>query len=190
MDVPLWAALLIGLGGGLIATFARISYERTAELRNRMIQAADDFSTSVFRALSAMRDSLDAAADTEEPITTGTVTGPLFREPLQSGLDEVGKRIDEVHERLARVHLLIGVPEDSAAGESADRILRKLRECNSSLNDWPNSITDHRTKKEYNASFDAAAKEHDRFNRAARREIRAGVFVTLVRWVRWGWTRT
>lgn len=44
-------AVLSGIGAGLVTTALRISHERGAELRGRMLDAADEFSTRVVAAL-------------------------------------------------------------------------------------------------------------------------------------------
>jgi hypothetical protein len=45
--VPIWAAVVIGLGSGLLSglvgTFATITHERGAEFRTRMLSAAENF---------------------------------------------------------------------------------------------------------------------------------------------------
>jgi hypothetical protein len=67
--VPLWQALLLGFGaaavGGLLVTWLRISHERTAELRTRMIQAADEFAGAAFRTIAPMRDAAAKIQDAE-----------------------------------------------------------------------------------------------------------------------------
>jgi hypothetical protein len=78
--VPLWAAILIGLGSGLIGTVARISYERTAELRTRMIEADDGFSASVFRALAAWRDVIYAVEEAEKGETESATRVEFLRD--------------------------------------------------------------------------------------------------------------
>jgi hypothetical protein len=55
-DVPLWAAILIGLGGGGLAVFARIAYERGVEFRTRQIAAADEYIVTLGRTMKACRD--------------------------------------------------------------------------------------------------------------------------------------
>lgn len=56
---PTWVtvvvALAAGLASGLLATMLRISHDRGAELRTRMVDAADEFCVAVVAARQRMR---------------------------------------------------------------------------------------------------------------------------------------
>jgi hypothetical protein len=99
MDVPLWAAIVIGFGSGLFATGMRISYERTAELRSRMIQAADEFATAAFRTIAGLRDApkkvqdADYVADPEVLGETAEECGVLTWEQRSFGEQAVLQRV-------------------------------------------------------------------------------------------------
>jgi hypothetical protein len=54
-SVPLWAAILIALGGGVLAVLVRIAYERGAEFRTRQIEAADEYLAVAWRVMTACR---------------------------------------------------------------------------------------------------------------------------------------
>ena len=85
---------------------------------------------------------------------------------------------DNVHERMARVQLLLGVSEESEAGRSAWTIVVTLRKCEIAMlqEGEPESLGQVRANRL------AATGELDRFNRAARREIRAGYFSIARTW--------
>ena len=55
--MPSWVVALlvafVGLTAGLVGTFARIAYDRGAELRTRMLDAADEFVTAMTAAKPA-----------------------------------------------------------------------------------------------------------------------------------------
>lgn len=55
MTVPLWAAILIGVSSGLLATLVRIGHERGAEFRTRMLNAAEGFLSAADRASGELR---------------------------------------------------------------------------------------------------------------------------------------
>ena len=54
-SVPLWAAALIGLGGGVLAVLVRIVHDRGAEFRTRQIEAADHYLTTAYRIQASCR---------------------------------------------------------------------------------------------------------------------------------------
>lgn len=66
-QVPLWAALLIGLGGGVIGTLVAQGLERGAEMRTRMLQAADDYLSAAIAAERAAEDLKNAFGATPRP---------------------------------------------------------------------------------------------------------------------------
>jgi hypothetical protein len=174
-SVPLWAALLIGLGGGLVGTIARIGYERTAELRTRMIVASDEFSTAVADALGVILEAT-RVYDDEKP-------GNLVS--LSRTLDE---KVNVVNQRLSRVHLLIGVPEDSPAGAWAGVCASGLRNAASLLRGRSRPDPDDRWSLQQFIGAECDVQEAQlEFSRHARREIRAGtLFAVRVRTERAG----
>jgi hypothetical protein len=187
--VELWQAILIGiaagLGGGLLGTMARISYERTAELRTRMIEAADDFSTNVFRTIAGLRDAhrrIDQHAD--------YVINPVgeWHPAIQQVIDQVAELADHLHERLARLELLFGPSEESHASEHANNIVVAVRNCQNAIRQYPHSVTgdptartDRPARQKFNENYARLVTEHSPFSSAARREIRAGFLASLWR---------
>jgi hypothetical protein len=65
-DVPLWAAILIGLGGGVLAALVRIVYDRGAEFRTRQLDATDDYLRIALEIQSAWRGLWLPLKDREE----------------------------------------------------------------------------------------------------------------------------
>jgi hypothetical protein len=154
------AGLIGGASGGFIATLLQIAHERSENFRSRCVQAADDFSTALSRALLALNDAYalfkkGAFADTSEP------------------LELARKSMDEAHSHLARVELLFG--DESAAGDAAHDAIIHLRTAFDIL--APATGADPLTG--YVEAYDEAHVCQLRFNRAAREQIRP--------W--WSWRR-
>jgi hypothetical protein len=177
--VPLWQALLLALAAGLVGTFARIAYERTAELRTRMIQAADDFTVALYRATM-----LAGEADTTIRMHRGPVRGSTaneFHPDIQEVIDGVKAQTDDTLERLTRVQLLFGIPGESATTAEGHANITALRNCANAIAHWPDSVTQDPARRTYDENYGRLIGGVDRFTAAARREIRAW---TLVLWVR------
>ena len=54
---PTWAVIVVAVASGLLGTLLTISHERAAELRTRMLNAADEFATGTVTALQKLRNS-------------------------------------------------------------------------------------------------------------------------------------
>jgi hypothetical protein len=155
-----WAYLLVGLAGGavgsLLTTWMRISYDRGAELRQHMIDAADQFSTATLAALSQARN---AAGEIRRS------TAPLDDAPIKELLDLANDAVDDVLGKQARVHLLFG--DESDAGVAATAIGTRLRNLGGVLDQSPDSVRDHEARSTYSRYFDDVREQHTKFNRAA-----------------------
>jgi hypothetical protein len=185
VTVPLWAAILIGLGSGLVATITRISYERTAELRTRMIQAADEFLTGGARATAALRNAGKTVGNVDVVIDADDA----FHPEIQNDIATLDELFDDLRERFGRVQLLFGVPLESRAARHAEWVIISMRNCHNALAARPHSITPDPTAhverpalQQWNRNFSLVITEQGEFSRAARREIRAGFLET-------GWHR-
>ena len=55
--MSVWVAALLGFVGGLATLLLRMRHERAAELRTRMLEAADDFVSAYTTAREALRDA-------------------------------------------------------------------------------------------------------------------------------------
>jgi len=185
VDVPLWAAILIGLGSGLVATITRISYERTAELRTRMIQAADEFLTGGARVTAALR----SAGATVMNVDYVTDADGEFHPAIKRDITTLDELFDELRERFGRVQLLFGVPLESRAARHAEWVVIAMRNCHNALATRPHSIAldpagkvERPALQQWNRNFSLVITEQGEFSQAARREIRAGFLET-------GWRR-
>jgi hypothetical protein len=122
--MPQWVlTLAVGLGAGvvgtLLSTMLRISHERGAELRSRMLEAADEF---VGAASDAVSTSHRASLQTFPLQLAGhrlsdDVADPLIEQAVAS-IGRAREALAEVQRRQPRIRLLFGV--DSDAGMHAE----------------------------------------------------------------------
>jgi hypothetical protein len=178
VDVPLWAAILIGLGSGVIGTLARIAYDRNAEIRNRMIQAADDFTISLFKTITILRDAESRIDSHSDELVDDELE---WIADIQDALDTVSAQVDDLHERLARVQLLFGASASSPTTQRGHSILTAARNAHNALRDSPSSVNDPRARQQFNRNNMAVMNGVDPFTETAREELRAW---TIVRWAR------
>jgi hypothetical protein len=123
-----WATVLIAIGSaaltgviaGLLTTRLRIQHEREERLRERMLNAADDFATGAQQAHRGLWEAL-AAEDQGSTIEE--------RLPAASELVKVA------HDRLARVKLLFGTK--TPAGRAAEATNNALWNFRSALEAKP-----------------------------------------------------
>ena len=183
--MPVWVAVAIGLGSGLAGTLVRIAYERTADLRTRMIDAADEFSTGTSRAIAAI-DDFHRALD-RVPVNELSKIDLAFPQQFEGELPEpldaawlvLRDATDAVAERLARVHLLFGTPQTSPAGSVADTLVVNLRFVRGFLRVHPTIVTQSENRSVYDAAADAVRTLHQDFNLWARKELRGGALWSL-----------
>lgn len=97
----LWELVVVGLvsgaAGALLTTLLRIRHERSEQLRDRMIEAADDCSTGLQQALMALGNI--TAEDADDIRLSGK---------LPKMISEGRRRKDEVLARMGRIQLLFG----------------------------------------------------------------------------------
>jgi hypothetical protein len=164
---PTWAVLLVALGSGLLGIWLQISHERGAEIRTRMLDAADQFSTGVVAALQEARNAAGEVKKAEPPLIESNAH--RFKKDVQTRLDVANQAVDHVLAMRARVHLLFG--DQSHAGIAATGVVAHLRNMGMALEDWPNSIRDYEAEGRYSRNFQGALEQHEGFNRAARHSI-------------------
>jgi hypothetical protein len=183
--VSVWQAILVaalaGVGGGLLGTWARIRYERTAELRSSMIQAADDFATAAFRTIAGIRDLPKMIQDLGDVVLIPVRDkGKLkFHPDVEQATAIAVGLADELQERFARVQVLFGIQGESAATLHAWIAIVSVRNCVNVLRMAPGSLLPNVTPddaglKQWNENFSRVVNELDSFSQSARREIRAG----------------
>lgn len=131
-----------------------------------MLDAADDFSTSVFTGMLRLRDGTATILEHDDLLIED---GGEFTQPIHATLSSASQAIDEVHGRLPRVGLLFGM--DSEAGLASHAILVALRNARMTLGDWPKSIKDSAIEKKYDRHFQEADEQHAAFVEAARSVI-------------------
>jgi hypothetical protein len=185
--MPSWSVALlvafVGLAGALLGTFGRIAYDREADLRSRMLDAADDF---VF----AMMAAVGAAESADLPNTLNVRFGHLFSPGVLRDEHEANaiaadtEATDAWHkasQRLPRIRLLFEI--DSAAAASAQRAsdevgkailaLAKFRAYGFEHQDDEDALETRgdRTTVVVRGHVKAATAASDDFSRAARAAI-------------------
>jgi hypothetical protein len=90
----------------LVTAIVTASHERAAEFRERMLNAADDFSTAAIVALQQVREVASEIKGAKEPLVDGMP--PSFKPEIKTLLDQANKAVDDVFAKQARVHLLFG----------------------------------------------------------------------------------
>jgi hypothetical protein len=122
--MPIWAAVLIALASGLLGTMARISYERTAEMRTRAIEAADEFAVATVRSFELVWKATDLCEE-EDSSASGAVR-------------EAKEAAEDLERRGTRLHLLIGPYTEPSF--HANEVFRQLKIALASLEPWPPRI--------------------------------------------------
>jgi hypothetical protein len=122
--LPAWATVLVAIAGaavsgviaGFLTTRLRIQHEREDRLRERMLEAADDYVTGAYQAHRGLWEALAA----EEQGST-----------VPERLPEASRLVNVAHDRLARVKLLFGTR--TPAGQAADATNNELWSYRSAL---------------------------------------------------------
>lgn len=183
--MPGWVVALlvavVGLAAGLIGTYVRISFERGAEIRTRMLDAADDFVT-------AMTSAQDEVFNASLPVIgwahawQGSPEGKLrsdYDDKAQEAFEAGSAAWRTANERVPRIRLLFGVdsPASSAAERASDEIgeavlrlaeVRGMADDGATLGDADEA---HRVSSEVATRTHAALAEVNEFSRAARAAI-------------------
>jgi len=115
--MPVWAAVVIGLGSGLLSglvgTFATITHERGAEFRTRMLSAAEDFIRAAegfrqavrFARADLNKDTFEALVQRyDDLVPTVTMVELLYGHESAPAIATryVGNAVLEVKDELAR----------------------------------------------------------------------------------------
>jgi hypothetical protein len=156
-------AVLVAIASGLGATLLTISHERGAELRGRMLDAADEFSTRAVAALNVARNSFG-----EILVLSGEgpyVESDTIRSEIQEAIDRLGLAVAEAQARQARVRLLFG--DESAAGLAAAEMITSLRDIELTIHQWPYLSTE-----DFERDHDTVLSAQAKFNRSALQQLR------------------
>jgi hypothetical protein len=169
--VTVVVAIAAAVATGLLATVIRISYERGAELRTRMLDAADEFLEKTVSALHVARNTagdIQYARKGGQPLVDSEgVMVPKIRELV----DGAGDPVDEAQARLARVHLLFD--DRSPAGVVATEISVRLRNIALAIRAMPHSKpTATGPSEQYFRNFDRVVEAQLEFSRAALQRLR------------------
>jgi hypothetical protein len=131
--VPTWAAILVGvasgLGSGLVGTLLTIGHQRGAEMRTRMLTAAEEFVRAAEACRKAIRDARAGLSEStyncvrdryDDLVPTVTLVELLYGYSSKSGLRAkgVGSAFIDARDELAK-----GLSCDDALVEEAVRDL-------------------------------------------------------------------
>lgn len=105
--------VIVAIVSGLAGTMLRISFDRGAEIRTRMLNAADEFSIATITALQEMHGESPAATN-------------------------VNRAVNATFEKLARVHLLFG--DQTGTGLAATATADGLRAMERKLGEGPEAL--------------------------------------------------
>lgn len=119
--MPAWLVALLVALVGFLGVFSRIAYDRSADLRTRMLDAADDFVTAVTRA----HETIESAA-----LPTGMWVEIAWMDMSDEMREERRAKVETAHaaassawessrQRVPRIALLFGV--ESRTAEAATR---------------------------------------------------------------------
>jgi hypothetical protein len=114
--VPVWASILLsvvsGLGSGFLGAWLTARNDRQERFRDRLLEAADDFTVAAADALVKLRDAIGAVRDGKDA------------ECMKQATEEAWEHHDIALRRTARLDLLFGVGSDAA--RSANGLLNQL----------------------------------------------------------------
>jgi hypothetical protein len=167
--VPVWAAVIIGLGSGLIgtvvSTLLRISHESEFELRRRMINAADAFAVEVMNVVPIVSAAID---EREQGETSEYGQSETFAAAVQA--------VEELSKPVARVQLLFGM--DAEASRAAVSVASALGTALGAVEEWPPEPPDVEPDPEDDPDDDAYWEEAE--------ELRENEIEEARRFVGWG----
>ena len=162
---PTWAVVLVGITSGalasLVTALVTASHERAAEFRERMLNAADEFSTAAIVALTQVRDTAGGIKQFNAPL----FASGSFKPEIKALLDQANKAVDDVFAKQSRVHLLFA--DRSPTTMASGAVTTHLRNMMMALEGRSDSINDHAREAMYARNFSGVQAEHMKFNSAA-----------------------
>jgi hypothetical protein len=162
----------------LVTAIVTASHERAAEFRERMLNAADDFSTAAIVVLQQVREVASEIKGAKEPLVDGMP--PSFKPEIKTLLDQANKAVDDVFAKQARVHLLFG--DESRTTIASVGCLRTYGTCDGARS-TSRLDNDHAQMVLYSRNFSGAQEQSERFNSAALVQIEETWFDRP--WRRW-----
>jgi hypothetical protein len=170
---PTWVTILVGLLSGVVGsaltTTLRISHERGAELRGRMLDAADSFaaaSAAAFHASTQWEMYVLGLPDDEVLVDADDAWKP----EIVDFKDTLRVAVNDAQVRAARVGLLFG--PDSDAFVATGDLIQSMRDVERFLQTRPNSVRDEDVQREFQHSLTMAAGMLERFSRTALQQLR------------------
>jgi hypothetical protein len=154
--MPVWAAIIVGLGSGLagsiVSTLLTISHERGAEFRGRMLQAAEDF------------------------LRQAETTRRAARRPRGTGAGPLGALLDawdELVSAVVLVELLFGHDSEAAywARETSNELKDVEDELRTALGEQP-GLTVPTRELAISGHMQAAGQAMQRFGAVAAAQLR------------------
>lgn len=110
--MPVWAAILTALGTGAFGAWLTTRNDRQERFRDRLIEAADDFTGASAEALIDTRDAIREVGERKDAVL------------MKESTERAWAARDKALRRSARVDLLFG--SGSAASQSANSVLNEL----------------------------------------------------------------
>jgi hypothetical protein len=167
--VPAWATVLIALAGtaagAVVATYVawmRINFEREESLRGRMLDAADDYSSSATRATNALHRAVNLVSEEDLLAEEGGIDYDSEEASrLRAAVDEARVLVDEARAHFARTQLLFGA--DTPAGRAAFSLIAKMSHVVQAVGDLEVGYA--------KGVFPDVPRAHDTFIREARRAL-------------------
>jgi hypothetical protein len=170
---PTWVTILVGLLSGVVGsaltTLLRISHERAAELRGRMLDAADAFAVASAAAFHA--------ATQWEMYVVGVPADQALVDADEEWTPEIADlknklrlAVNDAQVRAARVGLLFG-PDSDAVGATTD-LITWMRDAETALRTKPNSARDGEVQQELQHSLRMAVGMLERFSRTGMEQLR------------------
>jgi hypothetical protein len=157
--------------GGVVAAIVSGIYQRSSELRSRMIEAADSF-------LAVSVPALVDLGQSAGPLLVAAIGGPTFTPPMgakpaDQALRDLQAASRELELCLARVELLFGA--SSPAADAAREVTNGIRNAANIIEfakGFPPGVAAQISPVDYyNEEFTRASSGHDLFAKEARADI-------------------
>jgi hypothetical protein len=162
--VPLWAAILVGLASGALGTLLVIGHERGAEIRTRMLDAADDYHQALFEMATGIQ-GLSLALEAERP--------------SQEVISKLRMQLQDVTDRSVpvrgRIQLLFGGSRTMNALIEVNNAFEGLR---LAFDAWEANQPDGKARVE--KASDVAGAAIAKFTSSVRRDLRWGVLSRFI----------
>ncbi len=171
--MSVWVAALLGFVGGLATLLLRMRHERAAELRTRMLEAADDFVSAYTTAREALRDA-EINLRSAESFLSEDILEPLPKEwrDERAAADAAARAAcDALKHRSPRIALLFGAHTPPHASGSAAYLSLSMVEMSLSLGPQESPEKQESEDERRSADSKQADTSLGNFSRQAREAI-------------------